>query len=219
MTLEHGAVREALIGMTLKLMDKGGLGQVKARLVAQLAGVSVGTIYNLFGSFERLIVAANLRIYADLAALGEASLPRIEAEVQARIAAGGLPGGARGRTLARLRGLADVYVEFVSANSNRWAALLAFNRSRNLRDNAENQQHLDSLIDIVGMALEEVPRWSSASERRLAARALWSAVHGVVTTNFFGGEPGAARTRTSHLLDLLMTLCVDGMFAEPAPVR
>ena len=70
MTLEHTAVREALIKSTLSLMQEGGLAAVKARAVADQAGVSVGTVYNLFGNVDQLMLAANLRIYDDLGAIG-----------------------------------------------------------------------------------------------------------------------------------------------------
>jgi AcrR family transcriptional regulator len=211
MTLEHDAVRETLVKTVLKLMEKGGLEGVKARKVAELAGVSVGTIYNLFGNFDGLILAANLKIYGDLGAVGQARATRIEAELAKRP-----PTAPRERVLARLSGLADAYVDFVAANSSRWSALLAFNRTRGLSANEDNLGHLNALIDIIGAMLDEVPRWKAPRERRAAARALWSAVHGIVTTNFFGGDEATARQRTSGLLNLLLTTLVDGMFAENA---
>jgi AcrR family transcriptional regulator len=216
MTLEHGAVRDALITETLKLMEKGGLDTVKARVVAQLGGVSVGTIYNLFGNFDGLILAANRKIYEELGALGVGRTMAVEAEIRRKIAAGELPDTARARTMARLRGLAEAYVDFVAANANRWSALLAFNRTRAMRGNAENLEQLNSLIDLVGNVLGEVPRWRTAEERRYAARMLWSAVHGIVTMNFFGGDEATARARTSTLLEYLLTTLVEGMFEPEA---
>ena len=216
MTLQHGAVRDTLIKTTLKLMEKGGLDNVKARAVAQLGGVSVGTIYNLFGSFDGLILAANRTIYEELGSLGGRRTVEIEADIRRRIGAGEIADTAQGRTLARLRGLAETYVEFVAANANRWAALLAFNRTRGLRGNADNLEQLNALIDIVGAVLNEVPRWTTPEQRRGAARMLWSAVHGIVTMNFFGGDESTARQRTSALLDTLLTTLVDGMFAGEA---
>jgi hypothetical protein len=38
-------------------------------------------------------------------------------------------------------------------------------------------------------------------------------VHGIVTTNYFGGEAATARERTSGLLRILLTTIVDGAFA------
>jgi AcrR family transcriptional regulator len=211
MTLEHAAVRETLVKTTLKLMDKGGLETVKARKVAELSEVSVGTIYNLFGSFDGLILAANEQIYRDLEAVGTSGAKRIETALAEK----GL-NSARDRTLYRLCALADTYLGFVAANAIRWNALLAFNRTRGLSGSEDTLQHLGDLMDIIGRLLAEAPVWREKSERRLAARALWSAVHGIVITNFFGEEQETARARTTQLLNILLTAIVDGMFAPNA---
>lgn len=214
MTLEHSAVRDALIKSTLGLMEKGGLEGVKARSVADMAGVSVGTVYNLFGSFDRLIVAANLKIYEELGEIGKRRMAEIEANLQRRIAAGKLEDTPRNRMAERLIGLADTYVDFVAANANRWGALLAFNRTRNRGADDDSLQQLTALIDVVGDVLKGAPKWKSSTERRIAARALWSSVHGIVTTNFFGGEEATARSRTSLLLDVLLQTFTDGVFVS-----
>jgi AcrR family transcriptional regulator len=208
MTLEQATVREKLVKTALKLMEKGGLEDVKARKVAEIAGVSVGTIYNFFGNFDRLILAANVKVYEELGSLGITRAQQIEEEIARKQLK-----TPRERVLARLMGLAETYVDFVAANANRWAALLAFNRTRGLSSNEDNSQHLNALIDIVGRMLEEAPIWRRPTERRAAARALWSAVHGVVSTNFFGVEEKVARARTTELLSLLLATLVDGMFA------
>src|SRR5262245_32672062 len=130
MTLKHDAVRERLIAETLDLMEKAGLEGVQARVVAKAVGISVGTIYNLFGRFDRLVLAANLRIYERLNALGEARMAEIDAALEAKIASGALADTPRNRTLERLLGLGETYIEFVAQNAKRWAALLAYNRSR-----------------------------------------------------------------------------------------
>ena len=211
MTLEHPAVRKTLIKTTLKLMEKGGLETVKARKVAELSGVSVGTIYNLFGNFDGLILAASVEVYEQLQEVGLIAAERIELSLAERR----LP-TARDRVLYRLSALADAYVSFVDANANRWNALLAFNRSRGLSGTEDTLKHLADLMDIIGRMLDEAPLWKAQNERRIAARALWSAVHGVVITNFSAGEQKAARARTSQLLNLLLTVIVDGMFARPS---
>lgn len=211
MTLEHAAVRETLIKTTLKLMEKGGLETVKARKVAELSDVSVGTIYNLFGNFDGLILAASVKVYEQLQAVGLTAAKRIEADMAGK----GLR-SARERVLYRLSALADTYVDFVADNANRWNALLAFNRSRGLSGTADNLQHLADLMDIIVRMLDEAPVWKTQAERRIAARALWSAVHGVVITNFSASERDAARSRTSGLLNVLLTVITDGMFAKAA---
>ena len=212
MTLEHDAVRERLIKTTLDLMETHGLEGVQARVVAKAVGISVGTIYNLFGSVDRLVLAANLRIYEGLNALGEARMAEIDAALDKKIAAGTLVDTPRNRTLERLLGLASTYIDFVSANARRWAALLAYNRSRGEAITEDTLGHLNKLIDIVGGVVADVPAWRTTRDRRLAGRALWSAVHGIVTTNYTG-HGAAARQRTMELLTILLTTVVDGMYA------
>ncbi len=204
MTLEHKEVREALVTATLQLMDGGGIEAVKARAVAQAAGVSVGTIYNLVGTVDDLVLLANKRIYEDLSAFGLKRMAELEAMLG--------KGAARDRVLTRLLGLADAYIDFVAAHANRWSAVLAFNRAH--EGAGDNPEQLTALIDIVGGVLKDAPAWPDNADRRLAARALWSAVHGIVTTNFFGGDEAGARKRTSRLNAILLTTLVDGMFAK-----
>lgn len=211
MTLEHAAVRETLIKTTLKLMEKGGLETVKARKVAELSDVSVGTIYNLFGNFDGLILAASVKVYEQLQAVGLTAAKRIEADLAGK----GLR-SERERVLYRLSALADTYVDFVADNANRWNALLAFNRSRGLSGTSDNLQHLAALMDIIVRMLDEAPVWKTQTERRTAARALWSAVHGIVITNFSASERDAARARTSALLNVLLGVIADGMFVKAA---
>ena len=211
MTLKHDDVRERLIGTTLEFMERGGLEGVQARLVAKAVGISVGTIYNLFGSIDRLVLAANVRIYEHLNALGEARMAEIDAALERKIAAGAISDTPRNRTLERLLGLGATYIDFVAANSKRWAALLAYNRSRGEAISEDTLGHLNKLMDIVGAVIADVPAWRTTRDRRVAARALWSAVHGIVTTNYTG-HGTAARERTMELITVLLTTMVDGMY-------
>ena len=204
MTLEHKEVRQALIKATLELMDSGGLEAVKARPVAQAAGVSVGTIYNLVGTVDDLVQLANIQIYEELSAFGLERMRERDAMLG--------EGTARDRVLARLLTLADAYIDFVAGHANRWAALLAFNRAHDGAIAEDNLQHLLALIDIVGAVLRDAPAFADNGKRRLAARALWSAVHGIVSTNFYGGDQATARRRTAELNTVLLTTLVDGMF-------
>ena len=212
MALEHAAVRDALIEETLRLMETGGLEAVKARPLADAAGISVGTIYNLFGSVDQLILAANLRTYEHLNSLGRSAMVEIEARLRARIAEGALADTPRSRCLARLLGLAETYVDFVSDNAARWSALLAFNRLRGEAARADSVEQLSALMGIIAGVLEDVPIWRSSRDRRLAARALWSAVHGIIVTNYVGTDRVAARAATMDLIRLLVTTLVDGMY-------
>lgn len=213
MTLEHDAVREQLVNVTLALLEEGGLDAVKARAVAAAVGVSVGTLYNLFGNVDGLILAANRQIFDELNKRGQDGIAAQEALLSEAIASGEVPDTNHAKALFRLLALSRAYVDFVADNAGKWAAVLAFNRSRRvaLTDEAYVAQQ-DGLIDTIGNVLKGTPLGSEQTRRRVAARALWSSVHGIVTMNYFGVDETRARERTWAQIELLVTTFVDGVF-------
>lgn len=84
-------------------LAEAGFASFSAREVAKRVGYSVGTIYNLFGSYDRLILAINART---LRAWAEFLRTRLEAGCEDRLAT-----------------LVDGYFDFAAANRNRWLAL------------------------------------------------------------------------------------------------
>lgn len=212
MTLEHDAVRQKLIAQTLLLLGEGGLEAVKARALAQAVGVSVGTIYNLFGSVDGLVAAANQHIYAELLAIGESGLKQIEERIAENVRSGSLPATPLALTRERLLGLAGVYIDFVAANAVRWNAVIAFNRRVGSAVPDGYTEQLETLVDLVGQLLTPAPRFADANLRRQAGRALWSSVHGIVMTNYLGQDPNTSRERTWKLIKILVDTFVDGSF-------
>ena len=85
------------------LMAEGGFARFSAREVAKRIGYSIGTIYNVFGSLDRLVLAVNSRTFVAWAAL-----------VRARLDAAGAD---------RVAALVDAYFDFAEANPNLWMAI------------------------------------------------------------------------------------------------
>jgi len=205
MTLEHDAVRGTLIEAALSLMDEGGLEAVKARPLAQAVGVSVGTIYNLFGSVDGLVMAANMRVYADLGAM-----------VRANIAGDAPADPSPDRVRKRLLELAGLYIDFVAANSRRWAAVIAFDRRGSATETpAGYETQLELLIGIVAAVLGDLPACHDAERAQTMARALWSSVYGIVSIAYFGGDESSARQRTWDQVALLLGAVVAGLAVDP----
>ncbi len=86
-----------------RLMAEVGFARFSAREVAKRVGYSIGTIYNVFGSHDRLVVAINTRTFGLWAAHLDA---RLEQAGEDRIAA--LVGG---------------YFDFARANTHLWMAI------------------------------------------------------------------------------------------------
>jgi len=84
-------------------LAEAGFAAFSAREVAKRVGYSIGTIYNLFGSYDRLVLALNARTLRAWAAF-----------LEARLQAGGED---------RIATLINGYFDFAAENRNRWMAL------------------------------------------------------------------------------------------------
>jgi AcrR family transcriptional regulator len=158
--------REALRGVILKIaggiVAAEGLPAVQARRLAAEGGCSVGTLYNIFGDRDGLILAINRETMTAL------SVP-LDA---ARKASATAP------LEARLKALATAYMTFALENRNRWLAVFEFR----LPDDAalpadfvaERARLLGLLVETIGSDVPDV------AQRQTAARALFGAAHGIL---------------------------------------
>ena len=157
------ATRERLLTSATAILEAEGLEAVQARRVAREAGCSVGTLYNVFGDIDGLIIAMNAR-----------SLARLGQVVSAAEAAD------PSRPLAdRLLALAKGYVGFAVANRSRWEAIF----KHRLPDGREvPASYLADQARLMALIEEALAGTVSDPERRaFAARGLFAAVHGAVT--------------------------------------
>ncbi len=215
MTLEHDEVRSKVIAITLELMDQGGLEKVKARTIAKRAGISVGSIYNMFGSVDELLQVANTHILAQMGHDGQINAAKCENELAHKIANGEIENTPQAKLLFRFLSLAKTYMDFVENNSNRWGAMLAFNQNRS--EGAADDWYLDqqaALFDLVGNVLDETELGKDPDRRMIVARALWSAVHGIVTMNYVGNASPKARHFTWKQIEVLVGMFVAGVYAS-----
>ncbi len=160
------AGREALRGIILEkagaIVAREGLAAVQARRLAAEGGCSVGTLYNIFGDRDGLILAINRET---MTAMGHPLAAARKAS-------------AKGNLEARLLALATAYTTFALENRNRWLAVFEFR----LPDDAalpadfvaERARLLSLLEETIGADVAD------KGQRRTAARALFGAAHGIL---------------------------------------
>ena len=102
-------VQVRLLRIAERILEDEGLEAVQARRLAKEADCSVGTVYNVFGGLDGLIVAANTQT---LRAFGRA------ADVALRSTAGN-------DIESRLLALALTYFDFAVTHDRRWRAVFA----------------------------------------------------------------------------------------------
>ncbi len=218
MTLPHDEIRQKLVQTTLKLMDDGGLPAAKARSIAAQVGVSIGTIYNLFGSIDGLIQEANARI---LDGLREHALAAIAAAAaQKPQPSSTAPASGPRKVEVQLLLLAEAYVGFVEKNESRWGAMLAYNRNRTVEIVSSGYSELEeTLFGWIADTLVSTRFGKEFKTRFAAARMLWSSVHGIVTMNYVGQANESSRAATWEQIELLVSGFCHGAFREPEKLQ
>lgn len=147
-----------IIGEGHRQMAETGFARFSAREVAKRIGYSIGTIYNVFGSYDRLILAINTQTF------------RLWAEhLRARLEASGED---------RIRALVEGYFSFASENMNLWMAIydhrLPPGTPMPEEFAARRAELTDIVITEVAAALPEAARAKAPG----LARSLIATVHG-----------------------------------------
>ncbi|MEO1200228.1 MAG: TetR/AcrR family transcriptional regulator [Pseudomonadota bacterium] len=199
MTLDHDSVRERVLTLAEEAIATDGHEGLKARGIAQAAGISVGTIYNLFEDLDGLRLQVNSRLMDRLEAVAAGVLRDLAAkhETDARIS---------------LLALARAYVGFVETHGRSWTAMLAFNRQVDTASMPDwYLARQDQLFEIIGDILKTTSFMADATTRRTASRALWSGVHGIVTLGYRRTETDDWAAETWAQVELLVTAFVAGL--------
>lgn len=155
-------LRQDLLPVALRIIEKEGLAALQARRVAAEAKCSVGSVYNVFGDLDGLIISANV---ASVHLLG---LDLIKSFDRSQ----GQPVG------ARLLDLATSYKAFALKNINRWRAIFEHRLSDGRDVPAEYRADQARLLGLIEKIIaDEV---TDDETRLYAGRALFSGVHGII---------------------------------------
>ena len=159
-------LRDALVAAAEDTIAKGGLGEMRARDLAEKAGCAVGAIYNAVEDLDQLVLLVNVRTLAAL-------------EHDLTTAQTGEGADTVDSAIAQLVRLALAYLAFATANGPRWRALFDHRMpGREVPEWYRNEQH--RLFRQVEEPLRILQPHATPKRRALLARSLFSAVHGLI---------------------------------------
>ena len=159
-------LRMDLIDAAERRIEADGLANLKARGLAKEVGCALGAIYNVFPDLDTLVVSVNSR-----------TLARIDRAIAESVAP---LSGKPEATQEFMVGLALGYARFARDNTNLWSCLFeAGMRSVTPQPEWHQDEHL-RLIERVVEGLRLIAPDASDDRLWLLARALFSAVHGIV---------------------------------------
>jgi AcrR family transcriptional regulator len=166
-TDRHTALREQLIDAAERTIAEKGLAALKARDLARAVGCAVGTIYNVFEHLDELVLCVGSRTLAML----EAALCAVRSPSRQ---------GSVDKAVTDMVRLALAYLDFAAEHTVRWRALFEhrMNEARPLPEWFVEHQH--RLFAQLERPLEALLPELDRDLRRILARTVFSAVHGIV---------------------------------------
>ena len=139
-------------------MEEVGFAHFSAREVAKRIGYSIGTIYNVFGSYDALILAINGRTLALWRDYLEWRLEQSQGD--------------------RLGHAIEAYFEFAAKHRHAWAAIYDFRLPEDLSPPETYQAQVRAIFDIVVAEVRAALPASRKGEAEALTRSLLATVHG-----------------------------------------
>ena len=180
------ALRQTLIDIAERRIAADGLSALRARDLAAEAGCALGAIYTVFADLTDLVLEVNARTFQRLGAAVAASQDGTETDPTARLIAMG-----------------QAYHRFAADNRTLWRALFDIDRPAGQAAPDWYLREMGLLFRWIDAPLAELDPALPEADRALMVRALFSAVHGIVTLALdeaSAGVPGHAVDRMIALL-------------------
>jgi AcrR family transcriptional regulator len=154
-------IREMALAAAATLMATEGLPALTARRIARAIGYTVGTLYLVFENLDDLILQVNGR-----------TLDHLHDALQA--AADDAAAGP-----ARVAALAQAYLEYATAHHQCWNALFLHQLPAGQPLPSWYATKIAAMFTLVEDALRSLSTGPIHGDVTIAARALWSGVHGI----------------------------------------
>ena len=162
----HEQIQTLAIESLQQHLAEQPLGNMSLRKLAQRIGYSPGTLINVFGSYDQLLLSVNA-----------ATLDSLSAQLTLQPAAEQQEN--KQQPLQRLLAYGQSYLQFAEQNRYLWQLLFEHRLPEGEEVPDWQQQRIDGLFHTVEHALTQVAPQANAATVQQAARTIWASVHGV----------------------------------------
>lgn len=185
-------IRDMSLNAAEALLDREGAAGLSTRKIAAEIGYTVGSLYLVFQNLDDLIVQVNARTLRQLGErLDEAAI-------------------GRGDAGDRMVELGRAYLDFAARHPGRWGLIFDHRLAPETALPDWYRRQVMALFERVAALLAVVAPDRSPADRALAARALWSGVHGVCTLALGGKLDIAGNAGAEELIDALIRNFMSG---------
>ena len=189
-------LQELLIAAAEQIVAREGIAQLSVRKVTHQIGYTPGTLYQHFAGIADLLLHVNARTLDRLAETlrnGDITAP----------------------AAARLHNFARLYLGFIRANTQLWAALFQLTLPPGTPVPDWYLPRIETLITMVADTFADLGL-TTPRARREAAEMIWSSIHAVCSLDTSGKLPLVSRRPLEQLIDDLVAIHIAGHQAQNA---
>lgn len=184
-------LKEMAIAAGQEIIAKKGFGKFSAREVARKIGYTVGTIYNIFGSHDALILNINAVTLDDMG----------------KFFAEGLDEDLEGIT--HIKYLAARYLEFAKTHHARWRALFEHNLPPDVPLPDWYMEKITLVFSIVERPLQPIA--GDKKKVQQVAKTIWASIHGICALSLSGKLDVVGTQSVQTLMDGLIDHYIKGL--------
>jgi AcrR family transcriptional regulator len=185
---------EAVLKVASALADAEGLRGVGVRAIAARLGISPGTLYNVIGDIDDIVLRVN-----------EETLVRLRDAMRAAIAG-------EDDAMSNAFAVAGAYIDFVRANPKRWSMLFEYSLASGRELPGWYRETLDQTVAVVDQFLR--PMIPARKERQRVVAVLWAALEGIASLTASGKLSIVDDDDPHELVQLLISRFLGSFQAE-----
>lgn len=171
-------LKELIMQEAFSIITEEGLQGLSTRAIAKKIGYTVGTIYNVFKSYDDLIIHINYRILEDL--LNHLELKSVNAV----------------NTRDYLVSLALKYILYSQEHYNLWQCLFEYRVGAEFQKPVWYEEKLSDIFQAVEQCFEENPTENS--------RSLWAGIHGICVLLHSGKNTLLSTATIENLVEFMV---------------
>ena len=183
-------IREMVLNAAEAIVIEKGVNELTVRKIAVEIGYTVGSIYMVFANMQDLIMHIKLRTLEQLAL----QFKPIESATPEQ----------------QLQALAGNYLAFAQQHFNRWQIVFEPGLETDIEMPDVYRQKVEEIFSPIEALFQQLKPQASSAETSLAARALWSGVHGVCVLSLKGSLGRAGLENTDAAVQLLVDSFIRG---------
>ncbi len=188
-------IKEMVLSASETIVIEEGFAELKVRRVAMDIGYTVGSIYMVFDNMADLFMHVKGRTLDDIANQLNQNLENNNAE-------------------KAIKHLAKSYLAYASENLNRWNMIFEHRLAENEQVPEWFQTKIDSVFSLVEIQFNQLSTSHSEEQNKLAARSLWSGVHGVCSLSLSGKIDLLGTNNTEDAVELLVDNFIKGWISN-----